>query len=275
MSDNRGQLPVIMCFAENDPTGGAGIQADIETLVSLACHCAPIITSFALPNATQIKPQIDNSPELVAQQAQVVLADIPIAAIKIGFLGNIENIHAVHDLLVDYPNIPIVLDPCLPSHSQINEQDQNYIQKLADLLCPLSMIITPTSVEARLLSGNHESIDACGQTILDFGCEYVLVSGTHEASPAVINSLYGQHGLAETFSWERLPHHYRGAGNTLSAAIAGMLGQRLDPLNCIAEAQEFTYECLKQGYALGIGQHTPNRLFWIHEENHEANPKLN
>ena len=98
------------------------------------------------------------------------------------------------------------------------------------------------------------------------GADYVLVTGTHEASAHVINSLYHEHQLLETFTWERLPHSYHGSGCTLAAATAGLLAHGLDPFQAVHEAQEFTWNALRQGDRPGKGQYLPDRFFWAHQD---------
>ena len=101
---------------------------------------------------------------------------------------------------------------------------------------------------------------------MDEGSEFVFISGAHASTAAVINSFYGEGQVLETFSWDRLPFHYHGAGATLSAAITALFAYGLEPLSAILEAQEYTYESLQNGYRPGLGQHLPNRFFWAREE---------
>ena len=120
--------------------------------------------------------------------------------------------------------------------------------------------------EARALAPSADTLDACAQQLLEYGSEYVLITGTHENTPNVVNTLYGNRRLLETFPWERLPGSYHGSGCTLASAIAGMLAHGLEPFTAIREAQQYTWEALKYGYCPGHGQHLPNRLFWAREE---------
>ncbi len=127
-------------------------------------------------------------------------------------------------------------------------------------------MLTPNSHEARLLSPEADTLDACAMSLLERGCEFVLVTGTHEPTPHVENRLYGNHRLLEVFTWERLPDHYHGSGCTLAASIAGLLAQGLEPFTAIHEAQEYTWETLHHAYRAGMGQLLPNRLFWARVE---------
>ena len=251
-----------MTFAGHDPSGGAGLQADIEALASQGCHAAPVITALTVQdsrNVIDFKP-VDTTH--VICQARAVLEDMPVAAFKIGMLGSVENAHAIHSILVDYPGIPLVLDPVLTSGpgTELGEQDLPFT--IAELLLPHTTILTPNSLEARRLAPAADTLDACAMALLEQGAEYVLVTGTHEQTTHVINTLYQGHQKLEAFTWERLPNSYHGSGCTLAATIAGMLAHGLDPFQACHEAQEFTWNALQHGYRPGMGQHLPDRLFW-------------
>lgn len=260
-------VPVVMTFAGNDPTGGAGLQADIETLASMGCHASPIVTAITMQDTEGIKSYFAIKSSDVIAQARAILEDMPVAAFKIGMVGSVENVEVIHTLINDYPDIPVVLDPILHSGRGDPLADDEIRQAMSVLLFPLTTVLTPNSIEARKLAPQADTLDACAQELLDYGCEFVLITGTHEISTTVNNTLYGNRRTLETFTWERLPASYHGSGCTLAAAIAGLLSQGLEPMNAILEAQEYTWESLKHGYRLGMGQLLPNRLFWGAENN--------
>ncbi len=251
-----------MALSGSDPTGGAGIQADIETLASMGCHTAPVITAVTVQDTQDVKSFAAIDPTLVIQQSRAVLEDINVAAFKIGMVGSVEIVEAIHSLLIDYPDIPVILDPVLIAGGGTELADDEIRVAMTELLFPLTTMLTPNSNEARLLAPEGDNLEACAQEILDKGCEFVLVTGTHEATPYVTNILYGNRRRIETYDWERLPGTYHGSGCTLSSAIAGLLAQGIDPVTAAHEAQEYTWESLKQSYRIGMGQYIPNRLFW-------------
>lgn len=255
-------FPVVMTLAGNDPSGGAGIQADIEAIVSMGCHAAPVITTVTVQDTQNVKEMVSLSPGLVAAQARAVLEDMPVAAIKIGLLGSVEIAEAVHTLLTDYPRIPVVLDPILAAGGGTELAADELIDALRTLLLPMTTVLTPNSIEARRLAPEADSLEACAMALLDRDCELVLITGTHENSPQVVNSLYGNYRLLESFTWERLAGSYHGSGCTLASAIAGLIAQGQECLAAIRQAQEYTWETLRSGYRIGMGQLIPNRLFW-------------
>jgi hydroxymethylpyrimidine/phosphomethylpyrimidine kinase len=259
-----------MVFAGNDPTGGAGIQADIETLASLGCHAAPVITALTVQDTEGVKHFQPVDTSLVIAQARAVLEDMPVAAFKAGMLGSAQNVTALSAILQDYPEIPLILDPVLTSGRGDPLSDDSLEEALRVLLIPQTTLITPNTIELMRLAPDADNLDAAAQELLSIGAGYVLVTGTHEKTPEVENRLYGNRRLLETFSWERLPHSYHGSGCTLAAACAATFAHNFDPIEAVAEAQEFTWQALAHGGRLGMGQHLPDRLYWAREEKEDG-----
>jgi hydroxymethylpyrimidine/phosphomethylpyrimidine kinase len=140
---------------------------------------------------------------------------------------------------------------------------------------PQTTILTPNSLEARRLIQDEDNeednpdLAECAKRIIQLGCEYVLITGTHENTPKVINNLYGEHGLIRSDSWPRLPGIYHGSGCTLASAIAALLANGLPMEEAVREAQEYTWETLKYGFRPGMGQHIPDRMFWARDDEEE------
>ncbi len=259
------QHPNVLTFSGHDPSGGAGVQADIETLISHRCHPVSIITALTEQDTRNIVKLVPQNPEDIASQAATLLADVPIKAIKIGLTGDSAAVYVIHKLLKQHPGIPVVFDPVLAAGGGADLSSENLIALINELLLPCTTILTPNSEEARRLTGLHD-LEDCGLNLLDKGCAYVLITGTHENTPQVSNRLFHAGGLFETYSWNRLPHSYHGSGCTLSASIAALLAQGLDVEDAVSEAQEFTWNALASAYRPGKGQHNPDRLFWATDE---------
>ena len=260
------KLPIVMTFSGHDPSGGAGIQADIETLSSQGCLATPIITALTVQDSRDVTEFKPIEAGHITGQARAVLGDMPVAAFKIGMIGSADNAQAIHSILQDYPDTPLVLDPVLASGGGTQLGDEQLRHAIRDLLLPHTTVLTPNSVEARLLAPEAKTLDDCASALLDRGAEYVLLTGTHEDTPHVINSLYHAKQLLESFTWERLPHSYHGSGCTLAACTAGMIAHGLDPFQAVHEAQEFTWNALQQGFHPGKGQYFPDRLFWSKQD---------
>ncbi|MGY6276397.1 bifunctional hydroxymethylpyrimidine kinase/phosphomethylpyrimidine kinase [Methylomonas sp. MgM2] len=254
--------PIVLCFSGHDPSGGAGIQADIETIFSHCCHPASVITCLTEQDSCNVKKLIPQQPENIISQAETLLSDFNVSAIKIGLIGDVAVARAIVQILSQYPDIPVVLDPILAAGGGAELAGQTLIDVLVERLLPLTTILTPNSEEARRLS-EQQDLSNCADWLRNKGAEYVLITGTHEQSDQVHNRLFMPNNSSETFNWERLPHHYHGSGCTLASAIAALLAQGLDMFTAVNEAQEFTWQSLAAAYKPGNGQHNPNRLFWM------------
>lgn len=262
MPTQSSPVPAVMVLSGLDPTGGAGIQADIETIAGMGCHTLPLVTALTVQTSRNVIRYEAVDPLLLIEQARAVLEDIPAQAFKLGMLANRQVVEAVHSILQDYPTIPVVLDPIIAAGGGASLSDNDTLDAMRELLLPLTTVITPNSEEARQLARQADTLDACAEQLQDLGCEYVLITGTHEDTPAVTNTLYTNHRQLESFSWDRLPHSYHGSGCTLAAGISALLAHGLDPFNAIHEAQEFTWQSLQHGFRPGQGQYFPDRFYW-------------
>jgi len=261
--------PLVLTFAASDPSGGAGVQADLLTLSSMGCHPLSVITALTVQDTAGVEGVLAIDSDWVADQARALLEDVPVDAFKVGMLGSVENIAAIAEIISDYPDVPLVLDPVLASGRGDELATDDMAQALRELLLPQTTILTPNSMEARRLADiddDDASLFACATKLVEAGCEYVLVTGTHEATPQVVNTLYGKRGVVREDTWPRLPHTYHGSGCTLASAIAAMLANGLDLPEAVREAQDFTWHALEKAYRPGMGQHLPDRLFWARDE---------
>ena len=260
--------PIVLSFAASDPTGGAGLQADLMTLASMGCHPLSVLTALTVQDSAGVDSVLPMDAEWVEDQARTLLEDMPVAAFKIGLLGSVENIAVIAEILSDYPDVPLVLDPVLASGRGDQLVDEEMISALRELLLPQTTVLTPNSLEARRLAddedddGGDPSLIDCARRLIVCGCEYVLVTGTHENTQQVVNSLYGEHGLVRSDAWERLPGSYHGSGCTLASAIAANLANGLSVEDAVRDAQDYTWQALAAGFRPGMGQYIPDRFFW-------------
>jgi hydroxymethylpyrimidine/phosphomethylpyrimidine kinase len=277
MSPSESDIPpIVLTFAATDPSSGAGLQADILTIASMGCHPLSVVTAITVQDSRGVDDVQPIDSDWVVDQARAVLEDMPVAAFKIGLLGSVENIAAIAEIISDYPDIPLVFDPVLASGRGDELANEDMIDALRELLLPQTTILTPNSMEARRLvqDEDNESDDPnlaeCSKRIIQLGCEYVLITGTHENTPKVVNTLYGERGLLRSDTWPRLPGIYHGSGCTLASAIAALLANGLPMEEAVREAQEYTWEALKYGFRPGMGQHIPDRLFWARDDAADA-----
>ncbi|HMM53923.1 MAG TPA: hydroxymethylpyrimidine/phosphomethylpyrimidine kinase [Candidatus Desulfobacillus sp.] len=263
--------PVVMVFAASDPSGGAGIQADIMTLSSLGCHPLTVLTALTVQDSAGVEDVLAVDADWVAGQARALLEDIAVDAFKIGMLASVENIVAIAEILSDYPEIPCVLDPVLASGRGDELTDADMIDALRALLLPQTSVLTPNSHEARRLAfeegdeARPPSLDECARRLVAAGAEHVLVTGTHENGAEVVNFLHDGSGRVRSDAWPRLPGSYHGSGCTLASAIAANLANGLGVAEAARDAQEYTWQALAKGFRPGMGQFFPDRFFWARE----------
>ncbi len=279
MPDIRKAPPAVLIFAATDPSGGAGIQADVLTLASMGCHPLSVVTAITVQDSSGVEGVMPIDADWVTDQARAILEDIPVAAFKIGVLGSAENVAAVAEIVADYPEIPLVLDPVLASGRGDEFASEETLSAIREMLIPQCTIITPNTPELRRLALEDDDdegrIEKLALRLIEMGAEFVLVTGTHEATPDVINSLYFDKGLLRSDNWQRLPGSFHGSGCTLASALAATVARGLDISEAVREAQEYTWQTLKFGYRPGMGQFIPDRLFWAREDADEiiaANP---
>jgi hydroxymethylpyrimidine/phosphomethylpyrimidine kinase len=264
--------PIVLTFAGTDPSGGAGLQADILTLASMGCHPLSVVTAVTIQDTRGVEDMLALDAEWVAEQARCVLEDMPVTVFKIGLLGSVEIIAAIAEIVSDYPEVPLVLDPVLASGRGDELANDDMVGALRELLIPQATVLTPNGLEARRLAqdetdgDDYPGLPECARRLLTLGCEYVLITGTHENTPEVMNTLYAQGGVVRSDAWPRLPGSYHGSGCTLAAAIAATIANGLDISEAVRDAQDYTWQTLNSGYRPGMGQHIPDRLFWAREE---------
>jgi hydroxymethylpyrimidine/phosphomethylpyrimidine kinase len=270
-----GTPPIVLTFAATDPSGGAGIQADILTLTSMGCHALSVVTAVTVQDSAGVEDVLNLDAEWVADQARRVLEDVQVSVFKMGLLPSVEIVAAVAEIVSDYPDIPLILDPVLASGRGDELVGENVVIAMRELLIPQTTLLTPNSLEARrlVLDDTEDSVELtlaeCARRLTEIGCEYVLITGTHENTSQVLNTLYDDSGVVRTDSWERLPGSYHGSGCTLASAIAAALANGLEVGEAVHDAQEFTWQTLRHAYRAGMGQFIPDRLFWARESDIE------
>ncbi len=262
-----------MTFAGTDPSGGAGLQADILTFASIGCHPLSVVTAITTQDTVGVDGVLAMDSEWVNDQARAILEDVQVSAFKLGLLGSVENIAVIAEIMADYPDVPLLIDPILTSGRGDDLSSEEMMDAMIELLFPQATLITPNSLEARRFAFNdeseevpHTSLDEAAARLLSMGSEYVLITGTHERTQDVTNTLYGEDKLIKAYKWERLMGSYHGSGCTLTSAIAACMAHGLSIEDAVLEAQEYTWQTLKNGFRPGMGQYIPDRMFWARDE---------
>lgn len=238
----------VLVFSGLDPSGGAGIAADLAAIAAQGAHALPIVTALTVQDQNRVYDVAPVDPALLERQAAVLLGATEIHAVKIGIPGSRANAERIADVIAQLrrrsPNVPVVLDPVLAS-GHGDRLAQGDARATLEPLLALASVVVPNLMEEAALDLS--------------GCENVLVTGGHEAGPQVLNRWRGP-GIEREWHWPRLAGDFHGSGCTLAAAIAARLalgepmGQALD------SAQVYVQRTLAHAFSIGPGQLIPRRF---------------
>ena len=260
MQMESGRKKVVLAIAGHDPSGAAGIQADIETIAAAGCQCISLITALTIQNTSEFLDLIPQQTEQFRQQCLTLLSDIDVDACKIGLIGNLSIAEIITEILDQLNDVPVVYDPVMNAgvgKSLATEELTAYVSRE---LLRRADVLTPNCSEARQLTG-HEDIYEAGKQLVASGCQHVLVTGADEDTAQVCNILFQGQAEPVHYDWERLAGMYHGSGCTLSSAIAAYLANGMEPITAIETAQEFTWKSLKNGRRYGLNQIHPDRFY--------------
>lgn len=252
------QAPRILCIGGQDPTGGAGIQADIETVTALGCQALTLVTALTAQDTRNITALLPTPVEFFADQWHTLTRDIGADAIKIGLIGSTGLVAVIRELLQEFDG-PVVLDPVLAAGGGFDLDRTDLAGAIRTQLLPLTTLVTPNSAEARRLGGSDDT-ELSARNILQRGADAVLVTAADEAEgDQVGNRLFNANDQVQAFTWPRLPHQYHGSGCTLASACAARLARGDELATAVAEAQAFTWRALQRAQPVGGGQWLPWR----------------
>ncbi|MBT8125877.1 MAG: hydroxymethylpyrimidine/phosphomethylpyrimidine kinase [Gammaproteobacteria bacterium] len=258
--------PVVLCFSGLDPSGGAGILADIEAISSQGALCAPIITAATVQDTQDVISFAPMPADLIIEQARAVLEDMPISVIKIGMVGSTEIAEAIHSILMDYPSIKVVYDPVFSTEKDGALSTPDLVDSARSLLLPLTTILTPNIFEVHALAPGSDTPTAAAVALLETSCQYVLLTGTHGKTTDVVHTLFSNHRELTRYSYQRLPHKYHGSGCTLASSLAAMMTIEPEIENAVRQALDYTHKTLIHGKRIGMGQYHPDRFFWTKQK---------
>lgn len=263
--------PLVLTFGATDPVGAIGIQADLASFAAMGCHGLSVVTSILIGDTAKIEDMQIIDSDWVADQARVVLEDMPIAAFKVGPPGTVENVAVIAEIVSDYPDIPLILDPFSTAMPDQGADGEDLIMAMRELLLPQTTVLVLSAMELVRFAetwrepSTEDTLALDAAKIIDLGCEFLFVTGTPSDVHDVANTLFDDTGTLRNDHWPRHAGSFSGAGNTLSATIAAMLANGLDVPEAVLEAQEFTNAALLHAQRLGMGKLIPDRFFWARE----------
>lgn len=246
-----------------DPSGGAGIQADIQAITSLGGHPLPVLTCLTVQDTSNVYGAEAVNPDLIRQQLQCLANDVPIHAIKTGALGNAAVVDVLVDFLNTQPDLPLIVDPVIKAAGGGDLADDALVQAMKQALFPRAEMITPNGIELAQL-GDSEDPAQAAQKLLNAGCVSVLATGGHGSGIHIINTLYSHEPEPTHWEVERIGRNeYHGTGCTLAAAIAAGRACGLSQRAAISQAQNYVHRTLLHALSVGKGQRVPDRgIMW-------------
>lgn len=260
----------VLVIAGSDPSGGAGIQADIKTITALGGYAASAITALTAQNTTGVFGTIEVPPEFVRKQIGLVLEDIGADCIKTGMLHSAKIVEAVAAELQIYGNISLVLDPVMISTSGDALLDnKNAVLAIKEILIPLATLVTANVPEAEILSGlrvnDKRSMIKAGEKILILGAKNVLVKGGHMDDDIVHDILIlGDGTVSEVYEHRRIyTNNTHGTGCTLASAIACHLAKGSSLKYSIGKARKYVYDAIRTAPGFGKGKGPLNHGCWL------------
>lgn len=263
-SDNWGVQPVAITIAGSDPSGGAGIQADLKTFHQLGVFGEAAITLITVQNTLGVQRVEVLAADLVEAQIQSVIDDIPPQAGKTGALGNVDVVRAVARLAAGF-RFPLVVDPVMISkHGAPLISDEAALVLLEELV-PHAALLIPNLPEAAALTGRTvETMDEmkdAARFLCDRGAKAVLVKGGHSPEPTSTDLLLADGAFTEFPAERHSTKHTHGTGCTYSAAITGLLASGLELPRAIQQAKRFITDAIRTNPGLGKGQGPVNH--WV------------
>jgi hydroxymethylpyrimidine/phosphomethylpyrimidine kinase len=250
--------PVALTIAGLDPSGGAGIIADIKTFTAFGCFAAAAVTSLTFQNTTGVFGAAHQSANTVREQVLPLVQDFRIACVKTGMLPTREIIVEVARLCREEALPAPVVDPVVRSTSGYDLIDDHALASLIEELLPLARILTPNIPEAERLTGLRVKDEAgmrrAAQRLREMGARAVLIKGGHLSSNSTVPDLLSEEGRVTVFRAERIwTNSTHGTGCTLAAAIAACLGRGLGLADSIGHAKRFVTEAIRHAPGLGQG----------------------
>jgi hydroxymethylpyrimidine/phosphomethylpyrimidine kinase len=254
-----------------DPVGACGIGADCATFAAFGCHGLSVTTGALIADSARVEDVQEIDPDWLVDQARVVLEDMAVAAFKVGAIANLEQVSAIAEIVSDYPEVPLILDPFLSCLPDSGLGDEDMLIAIRQILVPQTTILLLSQVElARMAEtwregGSDGMLEADVAELTGMGCEFVLVTGTAPApgggEGVRANTLFGADGALMSSNWQHQSGPFVGAGNTLSAALAALMAGGMEAPQAVLAAQDYTAGALAHAQRFGMGKLVPNRFF--------------
>jgi hydroxymethylpyrimidine/phosphomethylpyrimidine kinase len=268
--ERAGPVAIALTIAGSDPSGGAGIQADLKTFSALGVYGASVLTALTAQNTRGVVGIFGVPTSFVAAQIEAVTSDLDVKAVKTGMLANAAIVETVAESLARLPGVPFVCDPVMVATSGDLLLEPAAIGAYREQLIPRATLITPNLPEAARLLGGAEAagfdeMAAQAKALLSLGCKAVLIKGGHGTGKTAVDILASGAGVKRLEAPRVDTPHTHGTGCTLSAAITALLAEGVGLEHAVERGKTFVWRALKSGIRLRVGQgHGPvDHLFSI------------
>lgn len=262
-------FPLILSFGVCDPVGAVGVQADCAAFAALGCHGLSAIAGMLVSDSARVENMYELDSDWMAEQARALLEDMPIAAFKVGAVGSALHLAAIAEIVSDYPDAPLILDPFLSALPDAGMGDEEMLSALRSILAPQATALILSQPELGRMAelwrdgadGEHGTLEEDVAELAASGLQYVLVTGSRDENGACSNRLYDASGEVARVEWQHLPGPFLGAGNTYSAAFTALMARGMDAPTALAVAQEYTTGALENAQRFGMGKFIPSKFF--------------
>lgn len=253
----RHSADTVLLFSGLDPSGAAGVSADIETINQFGITPLPIITTLTVQNTQNVTFLEATNNSLIQAQFKSIKEDIDFKVVKIGLLGSSSQIKTIAKLLINRTDLFIVLDPIIVSSSDNELSTDSMIEAMRNDLIPLCSLLTPNLSElSSLAPGLNEQ-----SAVASLKCPWVLVTTSDSSEVEIEHRLYHHSNLVSKFTYKKLPGNYHGSGCTLSSAISALIATDVSVEDSCRRALDYTYQTLLNAKKLGKMQYHPNRTY--------------
>lgn len=247
-------IKTALTIAGSDPTGGAGLQADLKVFRYFNVHGLSVVTSITAQNTKGVDSVFPAEQESFQKQLNVILSDIKPDALKTGMIYNKWMVNIILRSIKEYSLKNLVIDPVSVSSSGKSLMEEGTLDEIKDKLFPLSKIITPNIYEASILTGmiieDTSNMEQAAKALRNMGPEIVVITGGHLNDIALDLYYDGEFHKIES---EKLKGEYHGTGCAFSAALTALLALDYAPLKAVKKAKEFIKEAIKQSFNIGKG----------------------
>jgi len=257
--DMKEDPPIVLVIGGLDPTGGAGVLADSQTILMNGCHPITLVTCLTAQNTNSFNGMKATNANFFKKMTKTLLKDISsIRAIKIGALANEEIIKLVKEIIINYKNIPVVLDPIIETSSGGSLISKEGIKELKLSLLPYAKLVTPNIEEAKFLT-NKDSLSEITEQFHKLKSNYIFIKDNEEENQ-IRNYLYKNKQLIKEWQVAKIKGRFQGTGCSISSCIASNLAKEIKIEESIELAQDTVHQSLLNAIDLGKGQKIPKRI---------------